>query len=203
MTIFDPESLNEITTDLSYQLPDCASGTFKAVGQELAAVDGSVVDTVVCVARLAWLPKANGQSLSAYRLHTHFEVLRGVPTRISATPTNPWGAMSRPVLQRTIKPYRCYVTDRDYAKFQLFNTIVAAESGYVCRLRDNSAYEVEQQTSLPDADRASGVPSDEIVLLDTSRKVGERPDHPLQIVTAAASPHTSRGEYRGVCTGSS
>lgn len=54
-----------------------------------------------------------------------------------------------------------------------------------------------------DADRASGVPSDEIVLLGTSRKVGERPDHPLRIVTAAASSHTSRGEYRGVCTGSS
>jgi hypothetical protein len=46
--------------------------------------------------------------------------------------------------------------DRGYAKFALFNWIVKAESSYVCRLRDNSAYEVVEERPLTEADRAAG-----------------------------------------------
>lgn len=204
VSVFDPQPLKEIAAELAHEVPSAGAGKFDAVGQELTAVDGSVIDTVVRVARLAWLPKAGGNALSAYRLHTHFEVLRGVPTRIDVTPANPKGQHDeRAVLGNTIEPDRCYVTDRGYAKFTLFNHIVAAGSSYVCRLRDNSAYEVQETRELTEADRASGVLSDEIVLLGKGRKADERPDHPVRIVTVAASPHTSRGKYRGGSTGPS
>ena len=204
VTIFDPEPLKAIAQELSHQLPDAGTGRFDAVGQQLTAVDGSVINTVVQVAKLAWLPKGQGQFQSAYRLHTHFEVLRGVPMRFDATPANPKGeADERAVLEKTIESDRCYLIDRGYAKFKLWNAIVAAESSYVCRVRDNSVYTVEKTNELTAADRAAGVLSDEVVLLGQSSKEDARPDHPLRLVTIAATPHTSRGKYRGGSTGPS
>jgi IS4 transposase len=204
VTIFDPEPLKAIAAELSHQLPAAGTSPFDAVGQQLTAVDGSVINTVARVAKLAWLPKAGGNSQSAYRLHTHFEVLRGVPTRFDATPAKPKGADDeRAVLEKTIQPDRCYLIDRGYAKFTLWNAIVAAESSYVCRVRDNSVYVVEQTHELSAADRAAGVLSDEVVILGQSRPAEERPAHPVRLITIAASRHTSRGKYRGGSTGQS
>jgi len=204
VTIFDPEPLKQIAAELSQQVPGPKSSPFDAVAQPIVAVDGSVIDTVVQVARLAWLPKANGQALSAYRLHTHFEVLRGVPTRIDVTPAKPKGAADeRAVLQRSIEPDRCYVIDRGYAKFTLWNAIDAQKSSYVCRVRDNSAYEVEQTRELSAADRAAGILSDEVVRLGQSKPSDTRPNHPVRLIAVAATPHTSRGRYRGSSTGPS
>lgn len=90
--------------------------------------------------------------------------------------------------------------DRWYAKFTLFNKIVAAQSSYVCRLRDNSVYEVLEERLLTDADRTAGVLSDQIVRFSNG-KANARPDHPLRLVQIATSPHTSRGKYRGGSTG--
>ena len=204
VTVFDPEPLRHIASELALQLPPAAPGRFDAVGQQLTAVDGSIIDTVVRVARLAWLPKAKGKALTAYRLHTHFEVLRGVPTRIDVTPAKPKGtADERAVLERTIEADRCYLIDRGYAKFTLWNAIVAADSSYVCRVRDNSAYQIVQTNALSDADRAAGVLSDEVVLLGESGKAAARPNHPVRLITVAATPHTSRGKYKGGSTGPS
>jgi hypothetical protein len=116
VTIFDPEPLKQIAAELASQVPGPPSSAFDAVGQEITAVDGSVVDTVVQVARLSWLPKAQGKSLSAYRLHTHFEVLRGVPARIDATAAKPKGEDDeRAVLARSLQPDRCYVIGQVHA----------------------------------------------------------------------------------------
>jgi IS4 transposase len=200
VTIFDPEPLKQIAAELSHQLPTVEPGRFDAVQQQLTAVDGSIVDTIVRVARLAWLPKAKGKSLTAYRLHTHFEVLRGVPTRIDVTPAKPKGnADERVVLEQAIESDRCYIIDRGYAKFTLWNAIVAAGSSYVCRVRDNSVYEVLQANELTESDRAAGVLSDEVVLLGRNAS----PDHTVRLITVAAAPHTSRGKYKGSSTGPS
>ena len=42
------------------------------------------------------------------------------------------------VLRRALQPDRCYVLDRWYAEFALWDDIVAIGSSYVCRIRDNS-----------------------------------------------------------------
>jgi IS4 transposase len=204
VTLFDPEPLKAIAQELSHQLPTARPGRFDAVGQQLTAVDGSVINTVVRVAKLAWLPKAKGKSHSGYRLHTHFEVLRGVPTRIDATPAKPKGeADERAVLEKTIETDRCYVIDRGYAKFTLWNVMVAAGSSYVCRVRDNSAYEVEHANELSAADLKAGVLSDEVVLLGQTTPANARPNHPVRLVTIAATAHTSRGKHRPGSTGPS
>jgi IS4 transposase len=106
----------------------------------------------------------------------------------------------RAVMERTIESDRLYVTDRGYAKFTLFNAIVAANSSYVCRLRDNSAYEVLEERELTEADRAAGVLSDQIVHFSQS-KASNQPDHPIRLVRIQGTPHTARGKPQGGSTG--
>ncbi|WP_164102277.1 IS4 family transposase [Candidatus Laterigemmans baculatus] len=197
VSLFDPEPLKEIAAELSEQFPQPKQGRFDEIGKTITAVDGSVVDTVVRVARLAWLPKSGQKTNCGYRLHTQFEVFRGTVSRIDVTGSKPKGeADERAVLARTVEPDRCYVIDRGYAKFTLWNAIHQAQSSYVCRVRDNSAYEVVEQRELSDSDRAAGVLSDEIVEFGKSSKKDSRPDHITRLVIVSAPAHTSRGKSR-------
>ena len=53
----------------------------------------------------------------AFKLHTHFELLKGVPVRMDLTDGN---GNEREVLEAHLQPDRVYVMDRGYAKFALF-----------------------------------------------------------------------------------
>lgn len=204
VSVFDPEPLKEIASELATQVPVGQGADFSAIHQRITAVDGSVFDTVARVAELAWVPLAGGKHKHAYRLHTHFEVLRGVPSRIDVTSANPKGDDDeRAVLRHTLEPDRCYVTDRGYAKFSLWNAIVDKGSSYVCRARDNSAYEIVEQRELSAEDVAEGVLSDQVVELGKGRSADDRPNHQVRIVIVESTPHTSRGKYRGGSTGTS
>ena len=76
VSVFDPEPLKQIAAELADQIPQPGQGRFDSIGKTMTAVDGSVVDTIVRVARLAWLPKAGGKMNCGYRLHTQFEIFR-------------------------------------------------------------------------------------------------------------------------------
>ncbi len=88
--------------------------------------------------------------------------------------------------------------DRGYAKFALFNAIVKHESSDVCRLRDNSVYEIVEERPLTDADRAVNVLSDQIVRIGLSAKAASQPDHPVRLVIVKIKPHVASGNARGV-----
>lgn len=204
VSVFDPEPLKAIAAQLAAQVPRGVGNDFSQINQTLTAVDGSVFDTVAKIAELAWVPLKGGKRKYAYRLHTQFEILRGVPHRVDVTSANPKGDDDeRAVLLRTLEPDRCYVIDRGYAKFSLFNAIVAKQSSYVCRARDNSTYQVVEQRELTQADRDEGVLSDQIVSLGKGRKAEDRPDHAVRFVVVETTPHTSRGKYKGGSTGHS
>jgi Transposase DDE domain len=128
-------------------------------------------------------------------LHTQFEILKGIPSRIDATSANPKGPDDeRAVLQRTLEPDRLYVTDRGYQKWKLFNAIHAKSSSYVCRVRDKINYEVIESNELTQADIEAGVISDQTIRIVTK---GTNVDHPVRLVVVKGSPHTSRGRRRG------
>ena len=91
--------------------------------------------------------------------------------------------------------------DRGYAKFALFNKIVAADSSYVCRVRDNSSYEVLEARELTEADHALNVLSDQKVRIGKRGKQHARPDHPIRLLEIRTTPHSSRGKYKGGSTG--
>jgi hypothetical protein len=200
-SVFDPDRLKEIVAELGAQLqPLGRDPRLRDVPGTITAVDGSLISALPKMMEASYRKAQMGSGLIKWRLHTHFEVDRYVPTRIDVTPDGGGQHDERSVLERTIQSDHTYVMDRGYAKFTLFNQIVAAHSSYVCRLRDNSAYEIVEQRPLSDADRAAGVLSDQIVCF-TNGKAGSRPDHPLRLICVAISPHTSRGKYRGGSSG--
>lgn len=194
--LFDPEPLKKIARELADQLPDApAPERFRGLGKTLVAVDGSVIPILARVARLAWITNCSEKPTCGYRLHTHFEILRGLPKRIEATSANPKGdADERKVLERTIEPDHCYVIDRGYMTFRLWNKIHDAGSSYVCRVRDRLAYETIEERPLTLEAIAAGVQADQVIQL---RHKKTRTNHTLRLISVRCSAHTSRGRRRG------
>lgn len=202
--VFDPEPVKQIARELAGQLePLGKDRQFPEVKHLLTAVDGTVVKTLSRIVQAAYLKSSgDGHSLSAWRLHTHFEIERGLPVRIDVTGAGNQGeADERAVLRKTLQPDRCYVLDRGYAQFSLFNAIVAADSSYVCRVRDNSVYEVLEQRPLSAEAIQAGVTFDAVVHLGDSRTARDRPQHPVRLIFIKTTPHEKRGKYGGGSAG--
>jgi hypothetical protein len=199
--VFDAEVLRPIIEELGSQLEPLGRGPRLAdLPGTLTLVDGTLLSALPLLVQAMGLKEQTGSGLVKWRLHTHFEVARFVPTRIDVTPNGGGEHDERAVLQRTLEADRLYVMDRGYAKFTLFNRIVDRDSSYVCRLRDNSAPQVLEERPLTDADRAAGVLSDQLVQFANGQPE-DRPAHPVRYVCVVTSQHTSRGKYRGGSTG--
>jgi hypothetical protein len=193
--VFQPERLKEIIAELGKQLePIARDPRLKDVQHTLTLVDGTLMKGLSVLVHAA-LPDPRAAKLKAkFRLHTQFDLERGVPIRIDVTEGIGKGeADERVVLARALDSGRCYVSDRGYAKFQLFNEIVGADSSYVCRLRDNSRYEIEENRPLAAEDVEAGIVLDAIVRLGEYQGVKDRPDHPLRLVVVKTTPHEKRG----------
>jgi hypothetical protein len=202
--VFDPEPVKRIASELAGQLEPLQSDRqFPDVKHLVTAVDGTVVRTLSRIVRAAYLRSpTDGRSLSGWRLHTHFEVERGLPVRIDVTGASNQGqADERAVLHQTLQADRCYVLDRGYAQFSLFNAIVAAKSSYVCRVRDNSVYEVVESRPLSAEALAANVTFDAVVRMGQDRKGEDRPAHPLRVLCIQTTPHHKRGKYGGGTAG--
>ena len=197
--VFDPEPLREIIRELLGQVEPIRQVGRGQLTQELIAVDGSVVKTLSTIAQAAYLKNRHGESLSAWRLHTQFSIDRHVPTRIDVTGgLNRGKTDEKHVLRAALQADCCYVMDRWFAEFKLFNDIHAAGSSYVCRLRDNSNLEVvEEERPLSPAAQEAGVLRDIVVTLGTSGKPDARPDHPIRVILVQTTPHAKRGGARG------
>ena len=205
--IFDPEPLKQIAKEIGDQLPTsmarkqskgCQQATFDRLsnlGKTVTAVDGSIVKILARIANLAWITVGDGNPTCGYRLHTQFEILKGIPYRIDATSANPKGPSDeRAVLERTLESDRLYVMDRGYQKWKLWNAIVAKGSSYLCRVRDKIQYEVIESKELTQEDIQAGVMSDQTIRI-VSKKGNV--NHPLRLVIVKAKPHVSRGRRDG------
>jgi len=196
VAIFDPEHLKQIASELADRLPEPAEpAKLKGLNKTLVAVDGSIVHILARIARLAWITNCSDQPTCGYRLHTHFEILRGLPKRIEATSANPKGEdAEQAVLERTIESDHCYVLDRGYQKYRLWNKIHATNSNYVCRVRDRISYEVTEQRELSEEASKAGVLSDQIIRLSNEKA---DIDHPIRLICISCAAHISRGRRRG------
>lgn len=202
-TIFDPEPLAGIAQELAENLPARTPERFAQVDKKITAVDGSIFKVLAQIGRLAWIPTESGRASCGYRLHAQFEVFKGVPSRIDMTGSNPEGkADERAVLERTVEPDRCYVMDRGYQKFDLWNVINAKGSQYVCRLYDSAQWEVESERELSEEARAQNIVSDQIVRFGTE-KSRKKPDHVTRVVVKKIKPHDSRRAKNAQCGPSS
>jgi len=198
--VFDPEPVKQIASELAGQLQPLGNDRqFPDVKHLITVVDGTLVKTLARIVQAAYLRSpTDGRAMSAWRLHTHFEVERGLPVRIDVTGAdNVGGNDERTVLRQTLRPDRCYVLDRGYAQFSLFNAIVAAGSSYVCRVRDNSAYEIVDERPLSAEAVAADVLFDAVVGMGRDRTGRDRPDHPVRLVFVRTTPHQKRGKTGG------
>lgn len=197
--VFEPELLRGIIGELADQLQPIQKVGRGHVDHVLTAVDGSVVKTLATIAQAAYLKNCHGQSKSAWRLHTHFDIDRYVPVRIDVTGgKNSGKSDEKNVLRESLLPDHCYVMDRWYAQFTLFNDIRAADSSYVCRLRDNSVYDVLDERPLSEAAQQAGVLFDGVARLGIGgSRCGAKPDHPIRLVLIKTSPHTAREKRPG------
>jgi hypothetical protein len=202
--VFDPAPIKHIASELAGQLePLGKDRQFPEVKHLITAVDGTVIKTLCRLVQAAYLKSpTDGHALSAWRLHTHFEVERGLPVRIDVTGAGNHGANAeRAVLREALQPDRCYVMDRGYAQFSLFNAIVAANSSYVCRVRDNSVYEVVEHRPLSAEAVAARVTFDAVVRMGQERQPPDRPEHRMRLVFIQTTPHEKRGKQGGGTSG--
>jgi hypothetical protein len=200
--VFDAQRLKGIVEELGAQLePVGQDARLKHVQDTLTLVDGTLLAALPLMAEASLLNQQEGSGLVKWRLHTQFEVERYVPTQIDVTRNGGGEADEKAVLERNVESDHCYVMDRGYGKFALFNKIHSRGSSYVCRLRDNSSYEVLDERPLSEVAKAAGVVFDGVVRLGASSKGDAQPDHPIRLVLIKTTPHVKRGKYRGGSTG--
>ena len=199
--VFDPSMLQQVVDQLA------ADGGLRPVGRHelladlpgrLTLVDSTVIDTLCTVTEAMFLPLGDGGRHShAWRLHLHLDVDHHVPSRWAVTPPRNTGPSDeKSVLRRNLASGHTYVMDRWYAQFTLFNDVRAAGSSYVCRVRDNSRYDVIEDRPPDQAARDAGVISDQVVEIGLGKRPHERPDHPTRLICVACTPHRKRGKGR-------
>jgi hypothetical protein len=183
--VFDPALLEGIIAELAQRVAPVTPPQEWAALKELVAVDGSLLP---CCARMAWALWLDERHRAA-KMHVHFEVLRGIPVRVSVTEGN--GSETQQ-LRHTLQKGRLYAIDRGYAEYQLFQDIVDAESSFIGRIRENAVWQVVQERPLTARDRAAGVVRDLVVWLGGEQS-GAVLRQPLRVVEV----HTGRRDARG------
>ena len=186
-SVFDAQLLKPIISELGAQLkPLPHDARLNNLPGILTAVDGTELSAL---AKLAGL-MIQGRDI---KLHTHFEPLNGVPVDIDLTAAKDSEIDN---LFKRLVPGRVYVKDRGYACFRLFQAIVDIGSHFVCRIRDNSVYEVIEDRPLSTPAKAAGIVSDQIVRLGCD---GKRDDlkQPLRVIRIACTPHRKRSGGTG------
>jgi hypothetical protein len=203
--VFDPDLLVPLIGELAGELqPRATDPRLKEVRHLITAVDSTLVKTLPCLTEAMWSKTKDGQARHYWRLHTHFEVDRHIPVRIDATdPGGSGQSDEKDVLRQCLQADRCYVMDRWFAQFRLFNDIVDAQSSYVCRIRDNSHFAVDEERPLSDEARSAGVVQDAVVRLGMGSKPAARPHHRVRLVVVAVRPHEKRGGRKGKTAGPS
>ena len=204
--VFEPARLKAVVEQLSGELhPVGRQAMFKDLPGTIELVDGRLLRTLRSVVEAMWLPGTNGKPshrTNAWKLHLNFDVDHHVPVSWELTDARGKGASNeKNVLRKRLQPDRTYVMDRYYAQFKLFNEIQAIGSSYVCRVRDNSVYEVVEDRKLSPEDIEAGVISDQIVTMGMGSRPDARPDHRIRLVCVKITPHKKRGKTAGGTSG--
>lgn len=92
-------------------------------------------------------------------------------------------------LRSVLEAGRLYVLDRGYASYELLQQIHAAESNFICRIKDNAHLVVHEERPLDEAARAAGIVRDVEVELGRVAATRQR----IRIIEVSCRP------YRKVC----
>jgi hypothetical protein len=186
--VFDADLLRGVIGELVDRLaPLKADTSFDEIGGIITLVDGSLLPALPKLTEAMWLSEKH----RAFKMHTHFELLKSVPVRMDLTEGN---GNEREVLEGCVEPGRTYVMDRGYAKFQLFAAILQAGSSFVCRVRDNSVIEEIESRPLSGEAVQAGIVRDQVVRFPGAAGVV---DQPLRLVEVHCTPHRKATGHTG------
>jgi len=191
--VFEPERLHTIAEQLLNDITVLPHDTrLDELKQALIAVDGTLLKRLPQITQAAW---QSHRHPDGWRLHTQFEILRGVPRRMDLTDGRNHGPSNeKAVLRNTLEKDCCYVTDRGYEQFSLFNAIVDAGSSYVCRVRGDHHFSADEQRPLSPTAEAEGVVYDGIGTLGSPKSTRiEHPHHRVRLIRIHVQPHPKRG----------
>lgn len=180
--VFNSQRLIGIIGELAGQLkPLRPDARLADIQQIITLVDGSWLRALP---KMAWALFVDPKHRSV-KTHVHFELLKGVPVAATITDAK---TPETAVLAENLQSGRLYVTDRGYADYDLLARILAAGSGFVCRLRDNAAFEVLQERELSREALAQGVVRDAVVRLGCPKNRHKIPQR-VRIVEIECRPH--------------
>jgi hypothetical protein len=187
-SVFDADLMQGIVAELGAELkPIKHDSRLDQAPGILTLVDGTVVSALAkLVGHLG--DGKDGADNRDIKLHTHFELLKGVPADMDLTKATDSEVEN---LRKNLLPGRVYVKDRGYGCFRLFQEIIDIGSHFVCRIRDNSVIEVIENRPLSDEAKAAGILSDQIVWLGCQSKRGELRQK-LRILKIKCTPHRKR-----------
>jgi hypothetical protein len=167
--VFDPDLLLPLIAALQTRLGNLPKAApLDHLTQQLIAVDGSFF---AVAPRIAWAlynqhKGARSVRKGNVRLHTQFDVVRGLPTQVSLTD----GQTSEThALRQHLAPGCVYIMDRGFQAYQLLADIHAAGSDFLVRLRKSAAATVVMTRPLTAPDQVAGVIADEEIELGWRR----------------------------------
>jgi hypothetical protein len=188
-TVFEPDLLEAVVKELAGRVSVMKhDGRLDEVPGVITLVDGTAITALAQLVGQMGLG-SDGKANCSIKLHTRFDLLRGVPVAMDLTQASDSEVAN---LMRHLEADRCYVKDRGYACFRLFQGIVDVGSHLVCRVRDNSAiHELLEDRPLSDEAKAAGILSDQVVWLGSDPKYKEL-KQPLRIIKIACKKHQKR-----------
>lgn len=183
--VFDATLLEGLIADLAERVAPVTPPQELVALKELVAVDGSLLPACSRLSWALWLDDSH----RAAKMHVHFEVLRGIPVKVTVTA----GVDSETVqLREALTANRLYVVDRGYADYQLFQDIIDAKSSFIGRIRDNAVWELVEERPVSAAARAAGVRSDRVVWLGCA-KSGVVFKQPVRVIEVETGKVDSQG----------
>ena len=189
--VFDADLLRGIIGQLVEKLqPVHHTTSFDGIQGVLTLVDGTLLPALPKLVEAMWLDDRN----KAFKLHTQFDLLKGVPVQMDLTAGN---ASEREVLAANLKPGRVYVTDRGYVSFNLFRQIIDIGSSFVCRMRENAAFEVLEKRPLSDEAVQAKIVRDVRVRFTGWKAKKPLGDQPMRIVEITCKPRRTTGRRPG------
>jgi hypothetical protein len=162
--VFDSRLIEPVMRELAEKaLPMEVDARLKAVEKTLVAVDGTLLRALPDMIWALWLDDEH----RAAKLHLELDIERWVPIRAEVTDAN---AGEKENLKRSLSSGKLYILDAGYCQYVLFEAILAKNSSFVARLRDNSVWQTIEERELTEADRLAGVTMDKVVRLGSESR---------------------------------
>jgi len=192
--VFDSNLLIEIIGELVSELkpiPHSARlGDIKAI---LTIVDGTLLRALPKTVDALW----GDRTANAVKAHVQYELLKSVPVKFQLTDSR---GSEKAVLAQNLESGRFYVLDRGYAKYELLQQIIDAESDFACRINDDSVLKIIEERQLGSDSLQAGICRDMIVELGSEpvRDCFKQPVRVIRLKTIERTQYSAHTlPYRG------